>query len=233
MAKDRQQKFTDLRRLISPFESPWSIVNKFAEVNHIPIWHAKQYFPRYILKSNKDSTPGFGEITRWNFNNAYTYPEIILYMLTSIPKDVCKFHNISSMLTTPEITAFTSAFFLRYCPVCIELGYHSVFFQMFLFSSCPIHNVNLFDKCYKCNFQISYDLNDKQKTAYSCCNCEYKFWNRFYQKSGAQQERLMKLPIDVRDEFERVFFWLANLKECAILRPVFEVKPAALPLVSE
>lgn len=38
----------------------------------------------------------------------------------------------------------------RYCPLCLEHGYHSVFHQMKPLACCPVHQVELMTRCYAC-----------------------------------------------------------------------------------
>jgi hypothetical protein len=39
---------------------------------------------------------------------------------------------------------------LRYCPLCLELGYHSFLHQLAGISSCPLHGVPLAHRCHSC-----------------------------------------------------------------------------------
>ncbi len=228
MGKSRPLGFTDLRRLVAPYESRWSILNKFAEINHIPIHQIKQYFYKDTITSTDNSEPKFAGMTRWNFNNETTYGSAIISWLTRIAENEMDSHSIESMLRKSEITTLTSAYYLRYCPECLQIGYHCVFSQMYLFSRCPVHDSELMEVCYNCNFPIKYDLNEQQKVAYGCCNCHIKFWNRFYQAGGIQQERIVKLPLKVLHEFNEVCAWLVDLKRCNVLRPAFEAWQTAL-----
>lgn len=42
------------------------------------------------------------------------------------------------------------AFTFRYCPLCLEGGYHSFWFQLAPLEACPIHHVELTTRCHSC-----------------------------------------------------------------------------------
>jgi hypothetical protein len=78
--------------------------------------------------------------------------------------------------------ALSSAESLRYCPPCMELGYHSIFFQFDFLARCPIHDCPLIGECQCCGKPTSAlalfpELNKKRDlerdyTVFKCEACE-------------------------------------------------------------
>ncbi|MEM5345059.1 hypothetical protein [Paraburkholderia azotifigens] len=59
---------------------------------------------------------------------------------------------------------------LRYCPICLECGYHSVWHQFLPLRTCPMHGAPLMSQCFSCGVrceQVSEYLNSR--TAPFCC----------------------------------------------------------------
>lgn len=60
----------------------------------------------------------------------------------------------------------------RFCPSCLEVGYHSPFHQHGMFIRCPIHGDKLINKCVKCSANFSYELTRNATThPYACKQC--------------------------------------------------------------
>lgn len=63
---------------------------------------------------------------------------------------------------------------LRICPVCLECGYHSIWFQLTSLSHCPIHACMLQITCQSCGFQLPVYCFDYQLFShpYICSSCK-------------------------------------------------------------
>lgn len=61
----------------------------------------------------------------------------------------------------------------RYCPICLEYGYHSYLFQCSYFSKCPLHNVELSTHCQNCGSATPINQFSKElfKKPYYCHVC--------------------------------------------------------------
>jgi hypothetical protein len=68
-----------------------------------------------------------------------------------------------------------SVTFLRFCPKCIEFGYHSAVSQLVSETRCPVHEEPLVDFCPKCGNRIPYSLPEAKVLPYSC-RCGFSFW---------------------------------------------------------
>jgi hypothetical protein len=61
---------------------------------------------------------------------------------------------------------------LRYCPACLESGFHAAWFQWRFIERCPVHGCRLRRGCRKCAEAIPYALNQSMAThPLSCARC--------------------------------------------------------------
>jgi hypothetical protein len=61
---------------------------------------------------------------------------------------------------------------LRYCPACLDLGFHAAWFQWRFIERCPAHGCRLRRGCRKCAAAIPYALNSSMAThPLSCASC--------------------------------------------------------------
>ena len=63
---------------------------------------------------------------------------------------------------------------LRYCPICLECGYHSVWHQFRPMRTCPLHDVPLMSYCFTCGLptaQVSEYLSDRA-LPFCCKSCD-------------------------------------------------------------
>lgn len=65
---------------------------------------------------------------------------------------------------------------LRYCPQCLECGFHSALFQLTFIARCPIHHVALKQRCERCAGMIPYRLLPSVvQKPFLCPHCEACF----------------------------------------------------------
>lgn len=64
--------------------------------------------------------------------------------------------------------------YLKYCPLCIEQGYHSFIHQLNFIECCPIHDIPLKTSCPNCNKPIVVELEYSGKLRAFTCNCKHK-----------------------------------------------------------
>ncbi|MGF6873464.1 hypothetical protein [Paraburkholderia sp. MM5477-R1] len=61
---------------------------------------------------------------------------------------------------------------LRYCPKCLERGFHAAWFQWRFIERCPVHGSRLRGGCHKCAAAIPYTLNSNlAKHPLACAYC--------------------------------------------------------------
>lgn len=58
----------------------------------------------------------------------------------------------------------------RYCPICLECGYHSVWHQFRKLSLCPLHDVPLISQCFYCG-EVTSPLSDYKKSLHRPFAC--------------------------------------------------------------
>ncbi|WP_153022861.1 TniQ family protein [Rhodanobacter thiooxydans] len=62
---------------------------------------------------------------------------------------------------------------LRYCPLCLNGGYHCLLFQLPWVKQCPIHQSSLLDVCLGCGSVISaYDVHSIVSAPFRCPTCQ-------------------------------------------------------------
>ena len=69
-----------------------------------------------------------------------------------------------------------SAPFLRFCPVCIEQGFHSSAFQLLDWRTCPAHDDFLRDSCPKCGATMPLKFPRMGMGSFACPACGYLLW---------------------------------------------------------
>lgn len=90
------------------------------------------------------------------------------------------------------------AAFLRWCPECMNSGFHAAVHQIDFLSSCPLHGERMLTECPKCQakqpFLLSRSTFDKP---FSCCKCGHVFAGLVYKPAtksllldAIQEERL-------------------------------------------
>lgn len=127
---------------VRPYESLWSIVNRFVYLNHLsPQEFAAEYFLDYRFHS---FSPMYS-LNEHRFNQEKFRLDLGINM-SIMKKATLDILNNTFVNHTFE--------YLKYCPKCLEAAYHSAFFQLIWVKICPIHGVKLEDKCPNCNALI-------------------------------------------------------------------------------
>lgn len=86
---------------------------------------------------------------------------------------------------------------LRYCPVCMEQGFHCGCFQHLALTRCPVHNTALLDKCKHCGAPISSMFEIARTAAFSCRTCEGQLArDRLRSGAGTVNDSIWRATID-------------------------------------
>lgn len=150
------------------YESFWSILHKFSYLN--------------VCSPNEITSNFIGEKRLFNFWKDRTIikkqwldcKKLERYL--KISKELLENAFLDNFLFDDEINWF-SCQTLRYCPICISKGFHSVIHQMLFLNQCPFHRVELKETCPNCNQPISMHFNPRDfKTPYSCPQCHHRFF---------------------------------------------------------
>ncbi|KPB06370.1 hypothetical protein [Bacillus sp. CHD6a] len=66
---------------------------------------------------------------------------------------------------------------VRFCPICINRGYHSYLHQFTLLKECIFHKEKLYSRCPNCNCELIYKSIFENRNAF-VCKCNFNFINR-------------------------------------------------------
>ncbi len=174
---------------ISHFESLWSILHKFAYLNRASTSDIRRTF--CIFDSAPISLQRFARRLRQTpiMARLRLDTDTLHYAVTE-PYEL--FHHRGGR----EIASF-----LRYCPTCIDRGFHSPLYQFFWMSRCPLHGDVLMDVCPACGSRLPYELQSKAFLNPFGCRCGKVLWSGRDARQWAapldhHQERLLKRYLD-------------------------------------
>src|ERR1035437_358219 len=100
---------------------------------------------------------------------------------------------------------------LRFCPLCLQVGYHTVAFQLSCVEKCPIHQDWLVRKCLRCGGAISPQLDlNAIKNPYACQSCGHLL---------APKASLVNPPMIAGHRISEILDWYRQLSTLAIAAP--------------
>lgn len=94
--------------------------------------------------------------------------------------------DIGGAIDYPSKLLFPS---LRYCRPCLEMGYHSIVFQHVAIARCPLHDVQLVDRCPDCGVAIAPTFGSVFLNPFECPLCEAPLSNTVVGKTDLQHAR--------------------------------------------
>ncbi|GEM_PF-2830725 len=153
---------------VYPFESLRSLLSKFMLLNHIGITDLNQVF---CYKS-----PSSFRISLLNGNRALLNSSIFNNCIDpSLLKEVLGLSDEQLTFSVIESYTYYESYWrneFRFCPSCLEAGYHSPFHQHKMFNKCPIHGDKLKTCCMKCNAVLPYEFSRLTvRNPYECTEC--------------------------------------------------------------
>jgi len=78
----------------------------------------------------------------------------------------------NAFLAHPHVDQSTVSRQLRYCPRCLQGGFHAAIFQLQFVLECPIHDLPLLAACARCGKDIAYTFNSANfRHPYHCPHC--------------------------------------------------------------
>ena len=142
-------------------ESAWSIQNKFQWLNRLP-------YPLLLRAVGRpdliDTEPAL---------DLRFFAAVDIRLLSShfrIPAD-CIRHGFPA-IQDREAIRLLFARWLRYCPTCLQGGFHATVHQCLLLQQCPIHNLPLRQQCPSCRRLIAYRMDPSSVAhPYGCPSC--------------------------------------------------------------
>lgn len=161
---------------IIPFESPWSILEKFKYAN---VASTNDVFQIFGVEKTKKKSYNWGKIER----NLITMDSLNEFTLSEILGTDIKNNFLNDL---EQVLGFLPNKYahktyinpnLTYCPDCMNNGFHCIFHQLSLFTHCPYHNKLLISHCEVCHNVIPYALNDKWGSKPFKCKCGHSLIN--------------------------------------------------------
>lgn len=164
---------------ISPYESPWSIFEKFKFANQVSSKDILKCFASdYVQKLKTVARSHYNLVTLSVFDSEKVKSGLQYDLIDENKINLDRMVGIlpGKLLNGRE---YYLSYYLRsdlfYCPLCLESGFHSIFHQFKMVHKCPYHEVPLLRSCPKCNQRIPYELSDKYVTDPFQCACGHSF----------------------------------------------------------
>lgn len=160
---------------IRPYESAWSVFEKFSYANIINKSLILRTFGTEEVLSIKNNHLGnhVRDLLTLNGLDELKVTNQFQLNVHSLTRGV-----IQNLLLPLGNTARKEEWFslhIRWCPKCILNGYHSLMHQFTLFEICPFHNEPLKDACPACRQKTPYILSDTYMSSAFTCKCGYQY----------------------------------------------------------
>lgn len=185
----------------SEFESWWSICQKLAYLNKVK-------FSEFISSVQlEEDTYTKNKIFRADFISSIDVQKFAV--LLGEPVSHFEYSNLAPYVPNEldEISSCEGNF--RYCPQCLEYGFHSPVHQLPWFEKCLIHNCILVYGCPVCRRKLGYpyDSSKNNRVDRYFCPCGEPLWSELLSsKWPNRMDRKMLQPI------RSYLKWIGNLK---------------------
>lgn len=136
---------------ISPYESIWSVLQKFIFSNQC---------------SRADALDAMGRKGSSNLLFLNNFDCLKFASASGISADMVENGDCGAQIYRGLPCKRT----LRYCQLCLSHGYHSPIQQILYLKKCPFHRVGLIDRCATCDHPIHADLSSLSKSKPFHCN---------------------------------------------------------------
>ena len=210
--------------LVFPYESLWSLLQKFALWNVCSISAIVRHFGKSNSRLKGGSLQNLNVLIKLYLDKEKLRQKLPISEGT-VNKSVAQYY-----LLPKEIPFFVSPV-LRFCPACISVGYHSIYHQFLFFEKCPIHNILHETKCRYCGSFIETNFNATNfKKPYSCPTClesllSYKLsslGNRFISAKN-NLEKIEKILVTRRRKYPKTMdlrLWSLSEKDNSTLKEI-------------
>ncbi|UHA73265.1 hypothetical protein [Paenibacillus sp. 481] len=185
------------REWIHPFESAWSILEKFAFAN---VLSHKELVSVIGRRAGSNVAPSFAKSMR----NLISLHGLDCDTLSRFLNYNLHAHNsayldllIKCVRTDINNEQYWLKDNLHWCVECMEVGHHSLFHQFLLIDHCPYHNKQLINVCHSCKQPIPYLLGEGMSGAFICI-CGHPLldlsmkWSHWSQEFTIQNKSLTK-----------------------------------------
>lgn len=123
--------------------------------------------------------------------------------------DLSDMEELSRLTCTPYLTREEGAHHihspmlsktLRYCPRCLELGFHSMFYQHHAVRDCPYHGIRLQNKCISCARPWEPLIKHIVEQPFCCPKCHWLHWRTVIPPGGAEELQAASRAISPRSQ---------------------------------
>ena len=209
---------------MGPYESPYSIAHKFQWANVYKFWEVCSLFGKY------------SKYKYWLSKTDMTFLDS-KWLPSERASDEYFGPHLPSMsdLRSRFLDSYAGDWatiladkYLRFCPLCLNHGYHSIFFQLKFLTLCPIHRVPLTSECPRCKSEsTSFSLNEASfRIPVACGRCGLHWGTSDEQRfQWFDTERFHQ---DCKDAFRPFEVWLNALRQNAIPNGINDEFPPAL-----
>lgn len=157
-----------------PFESVWSVLHKLSHWNSLTpddlvnlLWEPTKY------QARPPKNQGASDWRPYSMRRLSTVLKVPSAQLVLAETSPFRFEVGEWKIENPTGTEET----LRFCPQCIEQGFHSALFQMLWIERCPIHDEKIANVCPSCSSNVPYECNwETLSFAYGCTECGHALW---------------------------------------------------------
>jgi hypothetical protein len=164
-------QFVWRKEWLSPYESLWSVFEKFKYVNCASAKDIFKLFGTDYVRSLK--SPIKGRIHRNCIDvlgiDKRRIESVFLQPLIEINKQ--NLNNLVGRLPLGIHHYNYIRYELHFCPVCIKMGFHSIFHQFKLLKKCPYHNIPLQKECPNCHTSFPFEITDSYTKSPFQCKC--------------------------------------------------------------
>ena len=186
----------------------WSIAHRFCAANHISSADFKRYFRlasgrmRYLLGVTMPGSPDLRLLDGFDQEKISSAIHDQKRMVVRFCTDKCR--DKQALPFHVEV-----ADFLRFCPICLKRGIHTLPSQFIPTRYCILHGIALHEKCPKCSKSIPYTLPGDAGPF--SCDCGYQFWDGRFGFNFRVSKRERSWFEEAGDRFWRAFnFACAN-----------------------
>ena len=192
MGNGREIRFVRRPGSYGIYESAWSCLHKFTSQNHLT---CRDVVGLVASRTSSGRPVTWGRLQR-DLNTSYGFDMGRLAGVLELDQS-----NLASMFTEywtiPKETS--GSIYLRFCPVCIEDGFHTALFQYKLFARCPWHDVSLEDGCPSCGHFINYTFDKETASNPYGCSCGERLWKGLHAWDWSRNK--LDLAEDSLDEY--------------------------------
>lgn len=208
------QKYTWRESWVFPYESLWSLVNKFGKLNWVSGFEIQKLFR--LKNEPKKRYAEYDGFSLWNFHAAKGFNVEKIEQTLNLSNKQLREGITTSLIPKRELPWLFEANRLRYCPRCISVGYHSFFHQFKDMKVCPIHDIELVDRCPCCRRVFRYELQNN-KHYYRCPSCTKTLLSSNVNEISESEQYLEIM--NGKEKLDEIFDWFLSLSK-VILYPM-------------